>query len=321
VTRVPPGHPEGYLEDIPAPSEETLREFYRENRSRYRREAQAPEAQAGEESALSFEEARSQALGDYRREEAKRRARVAAENLVLEFIEADVERGQDRWREIVAATGRKLRSAEPFARSETPMDANLGRRVVEAAFRLTPQRFSSEPIETGQGYVVLFLEDEIPESVPPFEAARDQLAEDYKARERRRRRLEAAEALARELREDAGSEVEFGAGAEARGLAIERFAEFTRREPPAGLNRSLIGALDGLEEGDVSELLAQGQEARLLYVVQKDPPELDASAEEVAARVENLRSQYLQAAANQFIEALVQQELARSGLLAAQNLR
>jgi len=313
--------PESYLDDVPDPSEETLREHYRQNRSRYRREAQAPEAQAGEETALSFEEARSQVLEDYRREEAKRRARVAAENLVLELIETDVESGQDRWREIVAATGRKLRSAEPFARSETPMDANLGRRVVKAAFRLTPQRFYSEPIEIAQGYVVLFLEDEIPESVPPFEVARDQVEEDYKARERRRRRLEAAEALARELREAAGSEIEFGAAAETRGLAVERFAEFTRREPPTGLDRSLIGALDGLEEGDASELLAQGEEARLLYVAQKDPPELDASAEEVAARVENLRSQYLQAAANQFIDALVQQELARSGLLAAQNLR
>ncbi|MFP4079539.1 MAG: SurA N-terminal domain-containing protein, partial [Ectothiorhodospira sp.] len=103
---------------------------------------------------------------------------------------------------------------------------DLGSSLDGVLFTMEPDEVS-HPVRTGEGFHLLKLESVRPSRSEPFEAVRDQLEEDLRARKAESRQMELTERLMNQAFENPRS---LEPAAEATGLEIRRSGWITRRE-------------------------------------------------------------------------------------------
>ena len=310
------------FKDQVSPSDEDLKSYFEENKAKYE-PAESSESEESEEEAteVDFETVREKVVFDYSLEMARQIAQNKAEALVLAIVESESNAGGKTPREeivanVLAAQGLTSKDTIPFSNDGAPIGLSWSRNTVNTAFQLNESLFYSEPIQEGDTTIVLLYKDLFPQTIPEMETVRARVDLDYKEEELRRLRSEQGKALQAKLSESADSIQEFQETAEGEGLTVNVYQEFTRREPPSGLDRSLAYSTSSLAEGDVSEMITQGDKGSFVYIIKKDAPELQAEGEEYEARIESLKTAYSRYAVSQYIGKLMNEELERSGLAA-----
>jgi hypothetical protein len=185
----------------------------------------------------------------------------------------------------VASLGSTLRSAEPFDRSSPPVFFNTSPQYVNNAFNLSADRRISDPLPTAAGAVILVWEESIPSAPSLYITVADAVRADYLESTKRQKFVD----LGRTVRETLTGAVATGQsfadavaaldnldGATA---SVESYTEFTRVNPPEGFPPSAQGSLEGLNAGDVSEMVLSGEEGLLTHAVSSAPPALAATDE------------------------------------------
>ncbi len=236
---------------------------------------------------------------------------------------------------LLAEHAATLRPVAPFARDAAPAELGTNRQTAsDAAFKLGPAHpFSdaADALTTEKGGAVLVWRETIPSRQPAYAEAKERVAADFIAAEKKRRFAE----LGKTIRDSLGSSLKAGitfekAVAEAADKAgvkaeTKTYPAFTLREHATAsvsdvlLNR-VVEELPIMKGGQLSDMITlAGQDGSdksakgiLLYVSDKKVPDLTPANPQYVAVRNQLARQLAAYAGNASLAQLVQQENARS---------
>ena len=302
-------------------SEAEVRAFYDANPSRF---PKAPEVKPADDKtpaksdpAADYAAARPQAEATLKLERAQKLAAKAASDLALAIYESRVPAAGIE--AFLAKMKLAAKPLAPFTREAGPAELGGSREVASEAFKLPREdRYYSEAINVPAGAVVLFWKETQPARTPAFAEVREKVTADWTEGEKRRRFVELGKTLKAQLeaRLKAGDTFEQAAtAAEATaGVKIEAksLPTFTLRNRPQDADFTVLGALDRLEKGQVSDMLVAQDKGIFVYATDKKAPDLSEANPQFAATRTQIASYTARMSAGSYISELVEKELKKS---------
>jgi peptidyl-prolyl cis-trans isomerase D len=217
----------------------------------------------------------------------------------------------------MAAHQRVLKPLPPFSHDAVPAVLGGSAEVADAAFKLNADRYYSDALTIPGGAAVLIWKETLPASQPMFFDVRAKVLADYLDNEKRQRFVELGRALksAIEARLRAGDRFPQAAATAAAGkvkIAVKTPAPFTLLSKPADLDSAAIGALEHLDKGRVSDMVATDQQGYIVCALDKKAPDLSETGPLYAQARARLATSIAQMDAGSVLSELVNQELKRS---------
>jgi peptidyl-prolyl cis-trans isomerase D len=168
----------------------------------------------------------------------------------------------------------------PFTAEAAPAELGGGKELADAAFRLNAERYYSEALPTPAGSVVLLWKQTLPERQPLLAEVKDRVRTDYIEEQRRQRFVELGRtlktAIAAKLKAGepfAQAVAEAGAAAGVKPV-VATLPAFTLRDRPKDADQSVLGTLERLSRGQVSDMIATADRGILVYAADKQAPDL-----------------------------------------------
>ncbi len=284
--------PGNYLDQVDAPSEEDMRDYFEANRGDFLPEE--PETNGDEEEPeepeVRFEDVADEIETLLRREQAPRLAREAASDFTFYLFENQIAKSSDELAQRIAELDLERRELEPFAEGDRPAEVNFSEDLIRDIRRLDEDRYFTDPRRFGDDIVVALLEETIPAYVPPFEEVRQQVESDYREEERRRLRTERASEIHESLRDRIADGANFAEAAEAAGLEVSSIDPFIQQQAPDGVPPAVLQRLRELRRGDVSRMIQANDLAYFVYVADRQVPEIDETQEEFLTNLQQTRN-------------------------------
>lgn len=263
-----------------------------------------------------FEAVRAQVEAVLRLQRARGMATRAASDLALALFEAKVAPGPalDNFLSLRQLTARPL---APFTRESGPAELGGSAEVAAEAFRLNPDRVVSDAIQTPAGAVVLFWQETLPATTPLMTAVRETVAADYIENEKRKQFVELGRRIKRQIeaRVKAGDSAEKAAeSASAAGVKLEArvLPPFTLRTGQQDIDYSILGALERLDRGQVSDMVVTADKGIFVYAMEKQAPDLSESNPRYAETRAQLAAMSGRMSGSAYLAELVERELART---------
>ena len=261
----------------------------------------------------SFTKVRTQVETALKNSVSARFAVKAANDLTVALYDKKLAANSPELAEFLAAQHRPAMPIAPFAPDTPPANMPWLANYAEQISKLTKERFFTDPLPTSNSFVILLWNDTLPAYKPIFAEVRERVAADYKDGEKRRLFIERGRALRAQLQAAAKSgPAAFGSVAAAEKLPVKSYANFTLGKPPQDLPYTVLGALRTLEAGDVSEMVATGDQGILVYTQEKKLPDLSPGN----PRYTELQKQLMLFTAgtnqNTFLGELVESELKKT---------
>lgn len=295
-------------------SETDVRAFYESNPARF------PQPNADKPATdpnAAYAAVRPQVETALRFSRAQQYALKAASDFSYTLFESKVQPDSPQFEALLSAQKLSLVALAPFTHDEGPAELGRAHTVTEEAFKLGPNRRISDAVSTPAGAAILIYRDTLPTHTPTFAEVRAKVQADYVEGEKRKRFLELGRTMraAIENRLKAGDSFEKAVAASVGSVKAEtkQVEPFTLRQPPQGVDYGLLGSLDRLEKGRVSELLMTGaDQAAFVYVVDKQVPDLSDTNPQYASTREQLASVNARIGASAYLSELVAAELKRT---------
>ena len=178
-------------------------------------------------------------------------------------------------------------------------------------------RYYSSPAQTNAGGVVLLRDKIIPETVPPYASAWEQVEQDWRDENKRRAFTARGQELRKQLREAVANGEDFVTAAQDLGLTVREPEPFLGDEVPRELlqDRSWEQARQ-LAVHDLTPMIQREGKGMFVYIQDKQVPEISPDSEEVkqyvAENAEQLAPvfgwQAVMEVANQTLRSLSEQE-------------
>lgn len=283
---------------------ETLNTYYLENKesidSEYRagketiidldaEGADKEEATDAQDEVITFELVADIARANWEAKEQNKVAESLASEFVYTLYDQEIKLGSDAFADMLAAYEVSEMDVEPYAASDIYGKA-LPSNLLQAGFDLNPDRYYSDPYKTDNGYVVLLYKSTIPSEIPPFESVVDEVKMDYIAEEIRAAFSTYGEDVKSQLEAIVESGEDFLSGAEALGLTVEHYPDFSYNNQPEDAKPYEFQAVFRLKEGEVSNMSNYSEMAVITYLASKDVQEYEAAEDEVERLVSNIKS-------------------------------
>ncbi|MBI5692160.1 MAG: peptidyl-prolyl cis-trans isomerase [Verrucomicrobia bacterium] len=302
-----------------------IRAFYDANPARFPKpadpakpvDATKPDVAKPADPAADFAAVRPQVESTLKFERAQRLANKAASDVSLAIFESKA-----RTSEAIGAflASRKLtpKSLAPFTRDAAPAELGGSPEAVAEAFRLGKDRPASDAISTPTGAVILFWKETQPTRKPLFNEVKDKVATDYIEGERRKRFIELGKTAkaALETRVKGGETLEKAAAAVADSvglkLEVKAIAPFALRTRPQDLDFSVLGALERLEKGQVSDMVFSGEKGIFVHAVEKQAPDVAESNPRFKETRDQIAGFSGRIGASAFVSELVERELKKT---------
>jgi len=173
-------------------------------------------------------------------------------------------------------------------------------------------------LPTPTGAVVLFWKETQPARKPLLTEVRDKVSADYLDNEKRKRFVELGKMIKSQLetRLKAGETFEKAAGAVASAnnvkLETKTIPAFTLRSRPQDIDYSILGTLERLEKGQVSEMVMAQDKGVFVYAMDKQLPELSETNPRYLETKTQLASYTARMGGSAYVAELVEQELKKS---------
>ncbi len=302
-------------------SEAEVRGYYDANPSRFPKAATVKPAddKTPEKSdpAADYAAARPQAEATLKLERAQKLATKSASDLSLALYENKVTAaGLDAF---LAKLKLSAKSLAPFTREAGPAERGGSRDVATEAFKLPREdRYYSEAIAVPAGAVVLFWKETQPARKPLLTEVRDKVVADWTEGEKRRRFVELGKTMKTQLeaRIKAGDTMEVAAATTATTASVKieakSLAAFSLRNRPQDADYTVLGALDRLEKGQLSEMLIAQDKGIFVYATEKVAPDLTETNPQFVATRLQIAGYTARLTAGAYISELVEQELKKS---------
>lgn len=303
-----------YASQVPV-SEVGLRAYYEANSARFAKPAGEKPATPSTPAA-EFDAVREQVEAAYRLERAQTLATNAASDLAVALFENKVTRDT---LDAFLATRKLTRKTLPaFNADSVPPELGADARVATQALKTGPENLFSDAIETGRGAAILVWNETVPARQPALAEVKDRVTADFLEAEKRKLFTEAGRTLrsALEARLKAGDTlakaVEASAGSIPAKLTTKTWSTFTLSSPPQDLDYNAYQVLDGLQKGELSEMIATAEKGLIVYAADKKLPPLDPKSPKFIETSERLASLTASRNGGAVLSAMVEAELAKS---------
>ena len=304
-----------YVSQVTPPTDAEVREFYDSNPGRFPNPAaaKAPGAKASPDA--DFAAVQAQVRTTLVGERAQRAAIKAGSDVAFELYDGKVARGAalDTF-----LSDKKLKTASlaPFTLDAGPAELGGSREIADAAFRLNSDRYYSEALPSTTGAVVLILKDTLPARNPSLAEVRDKVIADATDNLKRQRFVEFGRLLKSgiESRLKAGESFDKAAVEAADGtkVAVKSYPAFRLRDQPRNVDPVVLGVLDHLEKGGVSDMEATADKGTVVFAADKKLPALGESGPQFAQTRAMLARSYSGSESVAVLGDIVDQELKRT---------
>ena len=299
-----------------------VRAYYDGNPSRFPKPADpakpaTPGVTPPADPAADFAAVRGQVESTLKLERAQKIAAKAASDFSFAIFESKA-KSIEALDAFIASRKVAVKTIAPFARNAPPAELGGSPEIANEAFRLSKDRLVSDALTTPMGAVILVWRETRPAHKPLFSETREKVASDYIENERRKQFVELGKKLKRQLEErvKAGDTFEKGAEAvaSAAGLKLETKAipAFKAMNRPQDLDYSVLGTLERLEKGQVSDMVLSAEKGLFVYAVEKKAPDISESNPRYVETRTQLASYTSRMGASAYISELVEKELKRS---------
>ena len=206
----------------------------------------------------------------------------------------------------------------PFTREAGPAELGGAPDVAAEAFKLNSGRFYSEALPVPTGAAVLFWKETQPARKPLLAEVREKVSTDYVEGMKRTRFVELGKSIKSQVEARLKAAEMFGpaieAVAKAAGVKVETkpIPTFTLRTRPQEVDYSILGPLDRLEKGQVSDMVINADKGLFVYAADKKTPDLTEANPQFAATRAQLTGYTSRLGARAYIAELVDQELKKS---------
>jgi peptidyl-prolyl cis-trans isomerase D len=285
-------------------TEEGLQAYYEANKARFAKDG------------ADFAAARAQVTLAYKLDRARTFAAAAAADLAVALYDA---KATPATVEAQLAT-RKLSAKRlaPFNAESVP--AELGGKSIAAteALKTGPERIISDPVDTGHGAALLIWNESVAARKPALAEVKDRVTADYLESEKRKRFAEAGRTLrtALEARLKAGDTLEKAVAASSAvipaKLTTKSWPAFTLTTPPQDLDYSVYSAIDGLNKGELSQMITSGEQGLIVYAADKKLPAADTTSTKFTDTRARIAAYTASRNGGAVLAALVETELAKT---------
>jgi peptidyl-prolyl cis-trans isomerase D len=304
-------------------TETEVRAFYDASPSRFpkpadpaKKDTPAPSVTPPADPAADFAAVRPQVESTLRFERAVKLAQKAASDLSLALFES-----KSRTPEAVTAflTSRQLNAKPlaPFSREAAPAELGGSPEALAEAFRLSKDRPVSDALSTRMGAQILVWRESLPTRKPLFPEVKAQVAKDYVEGERRKQFIE----LGRKVKTDLETRLKSGATLEqaapaagqAHGLNLTTKAlpAFDLRSRPQDLDFAVLGTLERLQKGQLSDMVFSGEQGLLVYAADQQMPDTSEANPRFAETRAQIASFTSRIGGSSALAELVEKELKR----------
>jgi peptidyl-prolyl cis-trans isomerase D len=267
--------------------------------------------------AADFAAVRPQVEDALKLERAQRLASTAASDLAVALYNAKATTSEaiDKF---LASKNRAAKALPPFTREAPPMELGGSPEVAAAAFRLGTDRVVSDVLRTPLSSVILIWRETLPSQKPLFAQARDRVVNDYTENARRKRFAEVGKTVKEQLEIrikagdtfDKAAETASSAGVK---LVTKNYPAFTPRgQPPQDLDYSVLGTLEKMEKGQVSDMVLTADKGLFVHVVDKKLPDVSEANPQFAETRKQIARYNGQIGVSGYINELVETELKKS---------
>lgn len=297
-----------------APTEAELRAFYSSNPASFPVPADATKKdEKPAANADNFPKVRAQVEAALRNAVGARGASKAANDLATAIFERKFTANSPELAAFLIEQRHPAKALAPFAPDNPPADMPWLANYAEQISRLSQERHFSDPLPTTDSFVILLWNESLPGYKPLFAEVRERVLADYKDGEKRRLFIARGSALRAQLAAAAKTApASFATTAAAEKLELKSYAGFTLRSPPQDMPYPAFGALQGLEAGQVAEMVADAEKGYLVYAQEKKQPDLTPGS----PRYTEIQQQMMiRTAANNgsaYLGELVERELRKS---------
>lgn len=261
----------------------------------------------------NFPKVRAQVEVALKNAAAGRLASKAANDLTVALFEQKLAANSPELTAFLTAQRRLAVAIAPFSPDLPPADLPWLASYAEPISRLSKDRFFSDPLPTSNSFVVLLWNDNLPGYKPNFTEVRERVATDYKESEKRKLFSERGRTLRAQLQAAAQSgATNFAAVATTEKLSVKSYANFTLREPPKDLPYSALSSIPSLAAGEVSAMLATGDQGFLVFAQEKKLPDLNPSNPRYVELKKQLMLYTAGTNENSYLGGLVEKELKKS---------
>jgi len=305
-------------------TEAEVRAFYDANPARFPKPADAakpagaaPTVTPPADAAADYAAVRAQVESTLKLERAQKLAIKAASDLSLALFEAKA-KTIPAVEAFIATRKLTLKNLPPFSREAAPLELSGSPEIASEAFRLNKDRVVSDALTTPTGAVILLWRETQATRKPLIAEVRASVASDYVESERRKRFVDAGKVAKSQLetRLKAGDTIEKAAtaAAAASGLKIQgkALAPFTLRTRPQDLDYTVLGALERIEKGQVSDMAIGAESGLFVYASDKKAPNLSDTNPQYVETRKQIASYNGRFGASAFISEMVEQELKKS---------
>lgn len=312
-----------YLPPI-APTEAELRAFYSSNPARFPVPPEADKKDAKPAAALApapaavdnFPKVRAQVEAALRDAVGARGASKAANDFATAIFERKLKANSPELSAFLAEQHHPAKTLAPFAPDYPPADMPWLANYAEQISRLSPERHFSDPLPTTDSFVILLWNETLPGYKPLFAEVRERVLADYKDGEKRRLFIARGQALRTQLAAAAkAAPANFATVAAAEKLEVKSYAGFTLRTPPQDMPYQAFSALQGLEAGQVAEMIADAEKGYLVYAQDKKQPDLSPGNPRYAELQQQMMLRIAATNGSTYLGDLVERELRKSAPL------
>lgn len=341
---------ESFLEEVADPGDEVLLQhleayIYRFLNAEEDRDPGDP-SQVLEPEALLVKR-RDEVLKDWRSDRAKIQARIRAEDFATEVYDQNLSQNSEAFRGLVDALELPTGEFNPVTRDTPPQSAGEGATwdILKATRNLNSSQWFTDAIEFREGYGIFYLTGiEAPE-IPSLETVRGEVEQDFRESLRRKKFNETGASIAEAIREnlEAGMPFDLAAlqsplepfatiqerlfeywsdGVDLRNIqGREKFSQvkeagpFTRNSIPEILPEGILPAIQGLEPGEMTDMVTIQNLGYYIYVTDKVQPELARDSLRYTEARETL-----EVSAASFLTRNAMNELLQKGIPAGMNI-
>jgi len=282
-----------YRDQVDPPGEAALREFFEQDPQRFAPESTAPQTEGEappEPEEPAFEAVKPEVRQAWLQRRAVRLAALDAVDLQKTLVVEKIPYGSDAFQEALAEKDIALRDLEPLTAEEAATQDELPPELIQRALQLSGRAYQTDPYTTGQGALIVFLEQRIEPTPRPFEAVRDQVLADYLQQEQQRLYAQRVAELYRNLGEQVEEGTPFDEAARQAGLSVNSFVNFTLQQAPQAIPRELLRSIvRGAREG---ELVLFSDQGTIAFLRDKQVPQITAEDTNLDQQMQSLAFQY-----------------------------